>query len=87
MNADFTLLVKMLVEEVLVEQRAMREAEITGDKKVPFGSEEHVNDLERRIAELTSWRNKQKRGSEQRANYSRIISKLKSELVRAQRGT
>lgn len=47
---------------------------------VKHGSGEHVEDLKRRISELELWRSKQKRGSEVRANYSRLISKLKAEL-------
>lgn len=73
------------IKLVITEARRLREADVTGDKKVPWGSDEHVADLEARISELNAWRNKQKRGSESRANYSRLISKLKAELTSARK--
>ena len=57
----------------------IREVDITDGSRVQAGSEEHVNDLTRRIDELEVWRNRQKRGTEARANYSRLISRLKAE--------
>jgi len=69
----------------LVVERRMREADVSDGSRVPHGSKKHVKDLEARIAGLTSWRDKQKRGSESRANYSRLISRLKSELASAKR--
>jgi len=70
--------------ELMVERR-MREVDVTGGKRVPFGSDKHIRDLIERIEELEGWRSKQKRGTEARANYSRLISKLKSELLAAKR--
>lgn len=67
----------------LIETR-IREADTT-DGKAPWGSQEHVGDLEMRIIDLSRWRDKQRRGSEARANYSRLISKLKAELASAKR--
>ena len=66
--------------ELVVEARRMREAEVSGGGRVPHGSKEHVRDLKTRIADMTRWRDSQKKGSEQRANYSRIVSRLKAEL-------
>jgi hypothetical protein len=63
----------------------MREADVSDGSRVPHGSKKHVKDLEARIASLTTWRDKQKRGSESRANYSRLISRLKGELASAKR--
>jgi hypothetical protein len=63
----------------------MREADISDGSRVPHGSSKHVRDLEARIKSLEMWRGKQKRGSEARANYSRLISRLKSELSSARR--
>ena len=79
---------KLLSEciKLLVERR-MREADVSDGSKVKFGSRKHVTDLKHRIAELEKWRAKQKRGSENRANYSRLISKLKGELATAKRKT
>jgi hypothetical protein len=69
----------------LVVERKMREADVSDGSRVPHGSSKHVKDLEARIAELSRWRDKQRRGSEARANYSRLISRLKSELGSARR--
>jgi len=73
------------IKLVALQEAKIREADITGDIKVPWGSNEHIADLERRIEELSKWRDKQRRSSEARANYSRLIAKLKSELSSAKR--
>jgi len=62
----------------------VREADVT-DGKVEWGSAEHISDLEMRINDLVRWRDKQRRGSEARANYSRLVSRLKAELASAKR--
>lgn len=66
-----------------VESR-IKEADVT-DGKAEWGSDEHVADLEMRISDLIRWRDKQRRGSEARANYSRLVSRLKGELASAKR--
>jgi hypothetical protein len=68
----------------LVETR-LRETDISDGSRVPFGSKKHVSDLELRIADLERWRDRQRRGSEARANYARLISRLRSELRSAGR--
>lgn len=70
--------------ELVVEKR-MREVDVSDGSRVPQGSKKHIKDLESRIASLSTWRDKQKRGSESRANYSRLISRLKGELASAKR--
>ncbi len=75
---------KEFVSEVLLEKK-IREVDVSDGSKVPHGSEKHVKDLEVRIADLARWRDKQRRGSEARANYSRLISRLKGELSSARR--
>jgi hypothetical protein len=69
----------------LIIERKMREADVSDGTRVKHGSTKHVKDLEKRISDLLRWRDKQKRGSEARANYSRLISRLKSELASAKR--
>ncbi len=69
----------------LIIERKMREADHSSGKKVPFGSSKHVKDLEKRIKELSSWREKHKKGSEKRAHYTRLISTLRQELGNARR--
>lgn len=76
---------QILLEFVeLVVEKKVREADITGGK-ARYGSRKHVKDLENRIRELDGWRQKHKRGSEHRANYSRVISRLKNELQAAKK--
>lgn len=69
--------------ELVLEAR-LREVDIT-DGKVPHGSEKHITDLQNRIDDLTKWRDKQRKGTEARANYSRLIIRLRAELKSAQR--
>jgi hypothetical protein len=72
------------IVRALIEAR-IRETDITDGSRVPFGSAQHVADLELRISDLERWRDRQRRGSEARANYSRLISALKRELRAASR--
>lgn len=73
--------------ELVVTEKRMREADISDGSRVKHGSRKHIKDLETRIASLEMWRKKHKRGSEARANYSRLISRLKGELSSARRAT
>ena len=75
-------ILKEYISEVITEKR-MREVDVSDGSKVPYGSSKHVKDLQTRIADLERWRARQKRGSEARANYSRLISRLKGELASA----
>lgn len=68
---------------LMIESR-IREADVT-DGKAAWGSAEHISDLEGRINDLVGWRDKQRRGSEARANYSRLVSRLRAELASAKR--
>lgn len=81
----YTQALRELIKLMVLEESYIREADITGDKKVPWGSDEHVADLESRIEDLVKWRDKQPRRSEARANYARLILRLKSELSSAKR--
>jgi hypothetical protein len=69
----------------LVIERKIREAEVSDGTKVPHGSSKHIKDLEVRIKDLSRWRDQQRRGSEARATYSRLVSRLKGELASAKR--
>jgi len=69
----------------LVVERKMREADVSDGTRVPHGSSKHIKDLEARIADLVRWRDKQRKGTEARANYARVINRLKSELSSARR--
>jgi len=78
---------RLIVEYVklLTESSRMREADVSDGRRVGWGSPDHIEDLENRIADLSRWRDKQKKGSEARANYSRLISKLRAELTSARK--
>jgi len=69
----------------LIIEKNVREADISDGSRVPHGSSKHIKDLESRIDDLIRWRDKQRKGSEARANYVRLIYRLKSELVSARR--
>ena len=78
--------IETLTEYVgLVLEARMREADVSNGSRVPWGSQEHIEDLETRISDLTKWRDKQRKGSEARANYARTINMLKAELKSAKR--
>ena len=69
----------------LVVEARVREADVSDGSRVKYGSAKHINDLASRIESLVLFRNKHRRGTEARANYSRLISRLKSELLSAKR--
>lgn len=79
-------IISVYVDEVLDEAR-LREAEVSlsDGSNVPYASKEHIRDLERRIEELIFWKDKSKRGTDARANYARVISRLKGDLAKAKR--
>jgi len=68
----------------LVLETRLREVDVT-DGKAEMGSDKHVTDLQNRIEDLTKWRDRQRRGTEARANYSRLITRLRAELKSAMR--
>ena len=69
--------------ELVVEAR-LREADVT-DGKAEWGSDKHIKDLQNRIEDLTKWRDRQRKGTESRANYARLVSRLRAELKSAMR--
>jgi len=81
---DGRRLLHRFITMMLAEGR-LREADISDGSRVPWGSDEHIGDLESRISDMSSWRDRQKKGSEARANYSRIVQRLKTELKSARR--
>lgn len=73
---------KEFVELVL--EKRLREADVT-DGKAEWGSDEHIQDLKFRIEDLIKWRDRQRKGTETRANYARLVSRLRAELKSAER--
>lgn len=70
----------------LVEEARIREADVFegGEgRKVEWGSEEHIKDLQRQIKELEFWRDRSARGSDKRANFQRVLSRLRADLKSA----
>lgn len=74
-----------LIKLIILQESRIREAEITGDRKVPWGSEDHVSDLENRCANVEYWRNKYPRGSAKRDHYGTVLKHLKNELKSAKK--
>lgn len=76
---------KEYIKLVIAEARKLREADISDDKKVPWGSDDHVADLEKRVSNAEYWKNKHPRGSAKRSHYQTILTHLKNELKSARR--
>ena len=81
----YTPALRELIKLLVLEEGRIREAEITGDRRVPWGSDEHVADLEQRCADAEYWRNKYPRGSEKRSHYRNVLTHLKNELKSARK--
>jgi len=77
--------IRDLVQQRIEELKRVRETHVSDGSRVPHGSPRHIEDLEARIADLTRWRDRQRRGSEARANYARLLNKLRAELASARR--
>ena len=69
----------------LVKESRIREADISDDRKVPWGSDDHVSDLTQRLSRAEYWRNKYPKGSEKRAHYRNVLTHIKNELKSAQK--
>jgi len=76
---------KEYIKLAILEEGRLREAEISGDRRVPWGSDEHVADLEKRCGDAEYWRNKYPRGSEKRSHYRNVLTHLKNELRSARK--
>lgn len=81
---NFSRLVEYIKLVVLSEAR-MREAEISGDRRVPWGSDEHISDLEGRLMDAEYWKKKCGRGSAKRSYYAGVTSHLRNELKSARK--
>lgn len=69
--------------ELVVE--GTRRAQLSGDRTAEWGCDDHVNDLELRVADASYWRDKHPRGSEKRSHYKNVLTHLKRELQSARR--
>jgi hypothetical protein len=80
---------KSMLRHVIYEEvkKQMREVDVqtwTG-AMVPFGSQEHIDDLEMTILGLQRRRDYQRRGSAARENYGQALKSARSELRAAKR--
>ena len=73
------------IKLTILNESRLREAEISGDRKVPWGSEDHINDLENRCSDVEYWRDKYPRGSAKRDHYGNVLKHLKNELKSAKK--
>ena len=78
---------KSLIEEYinLVVESKVRQANLSHDRMTEWGDDDHISDLETRIADATYWRDKYPKGSERRSHYRNIVGQLKRELSSAKR--
>ncbi len=76
--------IKEYIRLTLTESK-LREAEISGDRKVPWGCQDHIYDLENRVLDAEYWRNKHPRGSVKRYHWGTVLRQLKEELKSAKR--
>lgn len=52
---------------------------------VGYGSDEHIGDLERTLERMKAARSRQKRGTPAKTDYTRAISRLRTEIQKARR--
>lgn len=79
---------KILKEYVeLIVERKLREVDISGNKRVQHGSDEHINDLIERCNQTEYWRNMYPYGSARRYHYATILKHLKNELKSARKSS
>lgn len=69
----------------LVLEARSKEAMLTGDRTVGWGSDDHITDLETRLSDAEYWRSKYPKGSERRGHYRNICTHLKRELQSAKK--
>jgi len=69
----------------LIVERQVRQARLSGDRTADWGSDDHLSDLEARVADATYWRDSHPRGSEKRGYYKTLVSHLKRELQSAKK--
>lgn len=73
------------MDEALQFERKMREADLVDGTKAPWGSPQHVKELETSVRDLEHHRKQQRRGSDARATYGRALQRLKAQLKSAKR--
>lgn len=70
---------------LILSEGKLREAEISGDRKVPWGCQDHIDDLQSRVSDAEYWRNKHPRGSVKRYHWGTVLRQLKEELKSAKK--
>lgn len=77
---------RMLAEyiKLLVESK-IKETSLSDGRRVTWGDPEHLEELERHIAEIQHRKSKHPRGSAIRADYAKVEARLRAELKSAHR--
>jgi hypothetical protein len=75
---------KEYISLVLAEGK-LKEAEISGDRKVPWGCKDHITDLENRVSDAEYWRNKYPRRSIKRYHWGTVLRQLRDEMKSAKK--
>lgn len=78
-------LIRRFIRMVLLEARAERLAQLSGGRTAPWGSDDHIQDLEARMTDAAYWRDRHPRRSETRGYYRNIHNSLKREFHSARR--
>ena len=76
-------LLKEYISNVILEFKNLGEVDLPDGSTTKYGSKEHINDIQSNIDNMTRLRNRHKKGSAARENYSRVIARLKNELKKA----
>jgi hypothetical protein len=82
---NLSALVEYINLVVISEARRLREAELSGDRRAPWGSRDHIDDLQGRISDAEYWQKKCGRGTARRSYYTGVLTHLKNELKSARR--
>jgi len=82
---NFKKTLQQFIDLILKESKSIKNAYISGDRITEWGSEEHVIDLEEQIAEISRRKLREPRGSIRRYEWSRVESRLKTELKSARK--
>ena len=80
-NNTLKELIHLMVTES--SKKILDEVELADGRSVSYGSNEHINDIQMNINNMTRIRKRHKKGSAARENYSRVIARLKNELQKA----
>jgi len=76
---------KHIISESVKTHKIENDIQLSNGKSDKFGSKRHIKDLKLRIADMTRYRDRQRRGSEARATFQNAVKSIRRELKAAQR--